>query len=426
MKTRPALILFLIIAILGCKPKGRVETRTACEIEAGTDGRNTAWFRYIGYEGLPLEQPGLKMVTHLPDGGRWYVPASGNSGDTDGIWIESNGITNSGGSVLAFGRRNWESFPELFHMTGAFFEKPGSREGCSTVGAYMEYATEAEKPNEWASATATNTTPKWLERIKKAGLEYNTTDQEWAAVVSGTGPEKGIDYEVALVQQKGSVGNGYSEQVTGLVPCNFTELDDIFYYSYPMAYSFIVKTSKPVDLTENVFYAKVKTQAFPDGATVEIAAFLSNDTQTVHVLRTDFFVLNQTEYFLDMIGCYDDPNNLCDPNFIEPLHAAVYDRWTPVDGIDYGDGEYYAFPDFTATALDLYSEGFNDSEHMDPERIKPCWIIPIDEDDHVEIEFIVDDSTALKSLSSWMTDDALYDFNGDGIFNLKDYIVLFQ
>jgi len=397
-------ICIVLFIICGCDNRGRTgPTRKACEIVCWTDGINTAGFQYKDYNDELIEDANLRMEADLPNGGVYYT--NNGVGGVDPVFIEeirieSTGITNDEGQVLAYGRRDWSVQPNRDCFTGAYFQKPDAT-GCQ-CSAQMDYRTSAEQV-EYAGAMACLQRPVWLANNQQSFGSYNLTEDEISALTSSDGlPEYGMNMSVSLVQQKGRVGNGYSVPKNNIVASNFNDPDQVFFHAYPTTYSYTVKTATDFDFTTLSLSAKIKTSV-ADGVIVPLYVIASNGR--VHIIRTDYFLLEDVNYYNELtFELWGGYNN----------QQAIYDRFRPIEGWDPSD------PNYTNTELDIYSEGFCESEYFDPNRVLDCYIVPIEpENDYVEIEIIPPPQIS----EYWLSGNKNFDFNNDGIVNMKDYFI---
>ncbi|MBU1235096.1 MAG: hypothetical protein KKC77_19585 [Proteobacteria bacterium] len=319
------LILICAILVFGgasCEDGRTGGTRTACRIEGGTNGTNTGWFRYYDYMDNPIEQPGLRMTACISGCG--YMKSNGFNGliyvPTDFCTIETTGVTGEGGFCYATGRLTEEgaaSNDGHWNGCGAYFQKPMAS-GCD-CSAGLTYNVIPYSRRSNASAEVCNRVPKW---VSTATLSMLTEDEQDAvANPNPTLPASGFSYSVQLVQQRGENNAGYAKSMSWFVPSNLNDVDDIFYRSFPVQYSYTVKTAEPIDLIGKVFSSRVKTDIRPQGYVVPITVVAENEEKTVHIARTDFFIPTEPEYFEELSSG-------------GTIKHAVYDRWTPLDTDD--------------------------------------------------------------------------------------------
>jgi hypothetical protein len=399
----------LICSGATCNGDGKVgPTRTACKVVCGSNGVDSGWFVYEDYMGVLITQPGLAM-DHI--GGEtgvmfWNNGLGGLEADTlEGIWIEDSGVTQAGGRLLAYGKRDWSDYPHRLSAAGRVYQKPNAV-SCE-CSARFDFRTNGTAV-VWAGADGCSTVPEWIRDPDSIDIE-NLTLSEWSSITEQCPdlPDNGFEYTVSLLQRSGGIGGGTVRTVgESFMAGNITSQDAVFSHSYPMMYSYTVKTATPANLSDSLFSALIKTNAAPGGTEVGVREIASNTESTVHILRTDYFIAQDTALYEPLIVDSSEPGPL-----------AVYDRWSPADGVDPEDPNT-----FDGSVLDVYDPNFITDGLYDPERIVPCYIIPIyEENDYIEIQFNKGVDILVGSLSSWLSDDPLYDVNGDGIVNLMDY-----
>jgi hypothetical protein len=409
--------------LYGCDD-GRVgPTRLACEISTGSDGVRRGWFAYTNSLGDVIDQPGVRFDIYGGDSGTaLYSNGLGGyySEYTDGIWVEDSGVTGDDGYLRCTGGRNWDELRNTYCNTNRVYSKPnvdvGAPGDCSAMFTYRTTSPAVQV----AFANGVQSIPDYITDpaiVAQINSNENLLASECMAVTSEnpTLPSSGFDSTVALVQQRGLVGAGV--YVTGVsdefMATNLVTEAQVFLWSAPMMYSFTVTTADSKDLSEMTFMGSVKTDAEPGGVTVLIKEVASNEEDTVHVLRTEYFLL-QDDNFYNELTCGFEPNEV-------PV-MSVYDRWTPIAGVDMEDPNTVE-----GTPLDIYDPNFVMDGLYDPNRVCPVKIIPIQgEGDFVEIDNIrvVTDMSLVSCISEgWLTDDKTLDMFPDGIVNLKDWIM---
>jgi hypothetical protein len=402
--------IFLIIGLFsGCDPDGRTgPTRTACEIEARTDGNGKGWFAYIDYAGDRIDQPGLRMERIGGEYGEgWYFKNNGLGGLTfvsgvEGIWIEDTGVTGDGGILSCYGVREDDGIGRMYY-NACLYSKPNT-ENC-VCSAQFNYV--ASLSQEASGASGCTQAPTWL-RVRNGDIVLsNLLESERVALLDDSPdlPGHGFSYSTALVQQKGGISGGVTETVgEGFVATNLTDVDLAFRYAAPMMYSFTLRTSEPVDLNNRAFVANIKTDSCANDFPVELRNYASNEENTVHVLRTEYFLLQDTQYYSELTGGGQHEV------------IAVYDRWSHADWYNPNDPNTY-----DGTSLDISEPNFIVDEMYDSDRVRPCYIIPIEaEDDYVEVT--IEESSLFGVIGGeWLSDNKLCDMNNDGIVNLRDW-----
>ena len=257
------IILVFVFLVFGCDDDGRVGgTRTACRIEGGTNGSNTAWFRYFDYADQPITQTGLRMnyTVSTP----FYFKNNGVGGlecvATDFVIIKSTGITEEGG--MCYGKGNitesgYSANDSHANRVYSYFSKPKS-ESCE-CSAEMAYIAVPYTNYALCGVQVCSTVPKWVQQA--AGETAMLTPEEMDAVSESEPalPESGLSYSLCLVQQRGNLGAGYAAVMDGLVPFNLDTYEDVFLKSYPVQYSYTIRTAQPVELLGREFLSRIKT-----------------------------------------------------------------------------------------------------------------------------------------------------------------------
>lgn len=478
------IVLFGLLSILvigGCGGEdGAVgPSRRATAIYGGTDGVNVAWFVYVDAFGEEIRQEGIRMDLNGGDSA-WYFKNNGLGGLTpvrcDEIqYIKSNGITGAGGRCIATGIRDiWDQVFENVYSQMTF-TKPDS----PGTFAKFKYVTKAkpkterafalaDKPCDFLPASATidyqqmafdETMVDELNGALVATLEVggwadswvesehligNYTQAEWDALTNPTinPPSNGIEYTCTLIAQNGRLGNGYCSEVKSLMAVNLVDPNDYLKYSSPFMYSYIVKTAKPIEVIGEVGSGLVKTDVVPDGIEVGLEWYGSNLDRQTHVFRTSWFlpvdstlsISNERE-----IAVYDRFTPFSEPNIWneEQFFITVNSNWLEdcVDPNVLSEPHLYPVPfdpnslfeDDCAcmhrfvNRLDTGSPIFD--EIMLQDRVKTAKIVPLrPEGDYIRIQFNEKDLAAISlAIEYWLTDNEIFDRNGDGIVNLKDY-----
>ena len=219
-------------------------------------------------------------------------------------------------------------------------------------------------------------------------------------------PETGIDYVFALIQQQGSMGYGYSLQVSGIIPIDSGGWEDNFRYQSPFMYSLIIATAEPVEAQGKTFSAVVKSNAMPEGIPVEIEVVAQNAEKTVSILHTDYFLpVTQETHTLAL----EDPR--------EP---AIFDRWSDMTEEEVHLYDPNNFPDPNVLPKTLNTEAFDFMERYDTDRVKPLHYIPVEENDELRIQFVMDGTVLMMVAGEWLGSNKCFDIDNNGIVNLRD------
>jgi hypothetical protein len=367
---------------------------------------------------------------------------------TENLTIETTGVTEEGGFCYGRGRRLQHDDGHVNFMA-AYFKKPNV-ESCE-CSAKMVYNAVPATVYEVASAQSCRVAPKW---VSQSTLSFAMLTSDELAAITDPDPQlpaSGMSYSLSLIQQRGVNNYGYASEMTGLVPFNIDDDDDVMYRSYPLQYSYTVKTAESANLMNMEFSALLKTDIIAsDGYRVPLRVVAENEACTVHIVRTEMFLPSEPGCHASLVQCGTVP---CGN---DAAVLAVYDRWThvdpnnldsycwlplenPLDGvdpnilndpniwcdtepcdpnilIDWDDPNFYDLVLYTDTTHPRFGEVV-----LPQERIHPVHIIPIgEENDELRIQFTPDVSCLVLGAPSWLTDDKRFDFNGDGVVNLKD------
>lgn len=398
-----AVSLFLV----GCNDDGRTRpTRMASRIIRGGDGTiNTEleggepsfsegymWLAYEDDFGYIIEQAGVRMEKAVDLDTYWnegyYYPTA----NTD---IEGCETTGEGGRLMLRGWRKW--FPRQYNIHTAQVEYRSPTDGNCKNSAYFGSNGQTDVLNNpkyvaWAADCTTDATlPRWVRPVQVA--YNNMTPAEYTYLTQPAPeniPESGLSVlNLDLVQQQGSLGVGYTTVIpeSGFMAFNTNDAENMMKYASPMMYSYTVATAEPADLIGNTYNALIKTDQVPDGMNIGISVVASNQENTIHVARTDYFLPVDTRFYDDLIAS-------------GPMQ--VFDRWSLSSD---------------PNTLDTHDPNFVPDES----RLIDCAVIPIAvPDDELRIEFLIDGNVLIDAAGSWLDSGKLFDINNDGIVNLKD------
>jgi hypothetical protein len=434
----------------------------ASAIRAHTDRQSSATFWYVFETGDPIDEEGLKMnVTHSD---AYYFFRSGQGG----TWMndfcygeqhnEGGGKTDENGCVTVSGVRDNISIQCKSVYTDTDVSNPRDS-GMFGMFRYCTYRCSGESgqcAGAWPSGAdlppRPKTEPCFFSLTELAALADETADP----------PANGINIVDLYLHQSGSKGNGFVKEKEYCMARNLETAEDFLRYSGLDLYSFIVKTAEPIELAGVSAVGRVFTRACPEGILVNITCVAENADQKTHIFRSDYFLPIDYELIAgnsvlqqEVVGVYDDFTPFENPDIWDPNQYVRYkkDDWLSyVDPNSYttdpnrvGDPIYVSDPNtlFDPSDPDFY-DWINrlDTRHalfmedpnvVIPDRILQVQLLPIHTEigdpnlvsdpniiDSVDVEFV--ESMELFTLASddWLTECALFDFNGDGAVNLHD------
>lgn len=469
--------LSIIFAGCGGGDDGDVgPSRRACAIHGGSDGVSAGWFVYVDAFGEEINQEGIRMDINGGDSAI-YLSNNGLGGlkvtrCDEAQHIESSGVTGANGRCITNGIRDEWAWPKGFwvrsNMTVLKPDSPG------TYGkfGYVTLASIQGGNQEVASSTASKTcgvaamgspmptqeematmlVPEEMAMMEIEGMEYaapmfdmvrttgNYTQAEYDALTNPTenAPSNGIDYTCQLIQQR---SNGSCKVMNSIMAVNLTDPNDYLKYSAPFMYSYIVKTAEAIQISGEVGSATVKTNSHPDGIQTILSWYGSNEDGQTHVFRTARFFPVSDELSMASeteVAIYDrwtdtDPNVWNEEMWVIAQRDDWFDRC--VDPNVWPDPNFYPVPldpnslyDPTCECMHTFTSRI-DTSHPDfmdimiPERISTAQIIPMaPEGDHIRVAFNDDDLAAIVlAIEYWLSDNRIYDRNGDGVVNLHDY-----
>lgn len=447
MKKVWCLAILLIFPLSGakCVPGGAAGTRYAVSIKGGAspvrwtytaDGDEPAyceadmWLVYVLDTGETVEQEGLKMirvedsyyhnycVTNAPGGG-YYVT-------TNNISLSGGSVTGEGGRLEMTGKRSWSPRSSYVHSAGVRYRKPPLA-GQATVYADSvfgaagtvagPYHPRYPKYLAWGAEAypAAGNIPSWASPIRSAEVG-NLLPSEHDALCASSPPPDDIEYTCTLIQQCGKPGEGYTREMpNGFVPFNLNDSEDVFRYAAPLMYSYLVTMPEPLDITQVQFEGILTTGQCPEGIRVGVYVVASNLEKTVYVLRTDYFLPVEGAAYESLSG--------------QTVNA--YDRWTPLEDpnapeswysyIHYDEPNEVWVTDRMVSILDTTEPNFIVDEIYSQDRVRPMHVIPVGQDDTLEIEFVIPDvSIIMAAAPYWLNQHDGLDTNKDGIVNLWD------
>lgn len=436
------IVFFVVVLFLsGCEETGRTgPTRFAAGIHGGSNGTDTAWFTYVDVYNNPIIQEGIRM--DFEAGHTGYRKFEGVNGY---VWykapggiqtVVSDGITGPCGFVLGHGKRDWSQEWTYALQTIGRFSNPR----ITTQRASMTYRSRCSDGAQHAFHEAYQTINRTV--ASTGDRRWNLTEHEYNLLSSDTenAPDSGMTVSrTRLVSQSGSKGGGFSREIDSPLATNLICEDQYLRYASPFAYSFVIKTAEPLDIIDREVSGRVVSDSFPEGIEVKAFVYDSSDDLQTHVVRTEHFLIvdNAFDQAYEPQLIYDrwtppdgDPNDVWD----EDIYAAmVKDDWfdyvdpnsydpndisDPNDLFDPDNPDFYDF----VHRLDTRHPRFDEAKL--PDRIIEVQSLPVmAEGDY--IEFQLDRRSLLVFLDYWMTDKRNYDLNGDGIVNLKDWVLMF-
>lgn len=410
MKRLVSVICIAALILAGCIDDGHVgPTRVADKIvvNAGTVQwqfedqepvfcEEPIWLMYE-VAGTPITQAGLRMdrtyeyYCYLLDG--YYYTTNRTS-------CEGGEVTGPGGQLELTGKREWMPRSYCAHTATTTYRRPNGDAGCQTGVCFgsigMTNAEHRPKYAMWDAdcASAENKYTAFVPPSDSSTL-CNLTAGEYAAIddTNPTLPPAGISWTCRLVQQCGQNGNGFVvEQAGSFMAGNNTDEESIFRHGFPLMYSYTIMTADPIpDFVGKTFSAKIKSDAAPDGIPIGLTVTKANDQNTVFIVRSDWFNDVSTEFY-------------------NPDQAVVqlYDRFSEGDP--------------NSTIFDVDDPNFITNQLYDPNRIRDCYIVPIEpENDSLRIEFVMDPVVFFTAMPDWLGSNKTFDLNQDGIVNLEDY-----
>lgn len=461
-------LIILTILFSGASCVEQNTTKLACEITSGANGKNEAWFAYLMPDGTTLDQAGLKMCGEGGEpGDAWWIGNNGVGGvkyhyNIPGVWIEDSGVTGEGGQLIACGKKDHSIMQSgVWIRNHKHYSNPKNDDCCAAEMRYLAH--NYQGGDEQAHALACSVTPQWLKQLRSQDVALTTDEIDALEDPNPTLPDTGYGVVAKLTQQRGDIENGYARDVTSeFMAGNLDSPEAVFLFGSPMRFSFTVRTAKAINLSEVEFGALVKTNATPDGILMSLKERASNDDNTVHIIQTDMFIAQDEDFVAHLIDSQGDNDTV-----------AIYDRWTHLEvdpndlsnqdryfwrkranWIDCVDPAYLAQPElwdanpemlddpnyipdinqlYNPTDLCMHDPIDRINPMSDPnfiidqiyrdDRVLECYIVPIhDVDDSLSVEVIIDDAQVLcEGAGSWLSDDDLWDMNGDNIVNLLDF-----
>ena len=433
MKTAIFGLICAVLVFGGCSDDGNVATvrRYANEVRAGGDGVLNVWLWYVDVFNEPITQPGLRLGTEHEDV-VWYRqhPSSPDTyWDCPGIRLLGPSMTGEGGRlrISGFIAGGCEGHPQTWPHTcsNTWFGPTMNGEGTTRLNRVVDFAMYGGVP--WYMRPD-NANPNWTRTPPTRPTAMgNLTEEEQLAIDATTVsaidamemafcssdpnfvylPVNGIEWTCQLIQQNGSGGSGYSLNVEpGYSPVDTDDWEENMRFQSPLMYSFIVETAEPIDLSERVFSAKVKSNALPEGIDVSLRHVAQNEDKTVHVLHTDYFLAVSA-------GTYSTLES-------ETREPEIFDRWSEVSEQDAWmyDPNNFPDPNIPPFTLDTVLPDFMDRH--DPNRMKPLHYIPLEDIDELRVQFIPDAECVSMIGPEWLGSNKCFDIDNNGIVNLKD------
>lgn len=455
----------IVAQLAGCGPNGDRHPEDALYIYGWTNGTNAGAFCYADIQGNVIATEGLAMPYSVSEPA--YVITVNGGVDFEGVAapgeedIDCTGVTGAGGYCMVnahrdqreiVGYRVWQ-YLDIHALEATAGTRKPSFAYASLVGQdnyFQELASisgtdgQVIAPAGVAIVPAGTTGPAFA--VPEAALiNGNFTSSEIAAASETTvnPPTSGIDVvSVDLAIQSGYRGQGYSHDVSKVMPINLQSADMYLKHASPYFYSYIFKTASPMQMDGYIGQGIVTTDAVPDGILTDVSVIANSADGYTHTARTSWFLP------------VDDRLEIS-----QETSVAVYDRFTPFDSepniwdesqyaitvkdnwLDFIDPNLYADPNivpdpnvlFDPTNPDLFNfdsrlntQAPNFESIMIPERVIIVPIIPMNaSDDTIQVEFVPDGLAFVMMMSEvWLTDDATCDLNEDGIVNYLDWQAL--
>lgn len=393
------------------------------------------WLAYQDIMGDIINRKGVRMdrvfenaVERVPEvnmSGWYYVP-TGQTG------IEGGTVTGDGGRLMLKAYRQWHPRNKNWFGAGVQYRPPNATS--DDIVGYFSFGTQGTLPPEtypkyaqWAAEPEITGGAPAYTRPDHASGNTNLLAAEIQALADPAPSTNGLDYTITLVQQCGSMGTQYVEDLSeGFMPFNLINPDNIFRYAGPCMCSVTVRTGGPIDLSDYDFQMQVWTESDTEGILVDAKAFTSNPEQTAWVIRSDYILPSDPQTTATLEGqdltVYDCFTPLDDPN--DPNNYLIEQHWDDVNDVWVIDRQ--------VSILDTSDPNFIIDGIYDPNRVRPVTIIEIDEGDSVHCKLIMTDELLMQLFrdicqrDSWLREDPVFDLNQDGIVNKKDLYYLTQ
>lgn len=474
MKKQSTILLMILVVvsclimIAGCGDDGNRPPVDALYILAWTDGISTGQFALADTELNVIDIEGIRLDVFGGDDA-WYSSNNGVGGvkytNCRGAqYIESSNVTGLGGRITLTGWRVTNNPTGYMVQSAAEIDPPAHIQTASnpsfsyrsitninglvnqaasisghdgTLDGYVDpypLADNGDDAQEIAGVSFTPVMSTW-------SCPDNLTDSELIAITSSTtnAPAIGIQPVACnLVRQNGCNGYRSSVDADWVFPINLVDPNNFLRHAGPYAYSYTFKTAAPVELDGYCGHGIVKTDMCSEGVSVGFHVVASSEDMQTHVARSDYFLpVDSTVVSAgwDSVEVYDRYTPFAEPNIWD---KEQYDYYVNDDWLDVVDPNLYSDPNIIPdpnvlfdptnpafytfnSRLDTRLDCFNDI--LIEDRVIDVKIIPIswDSNESIRVAFEPDlMGVILQGSPYWLSDNATFDANGDGIVNLID------